>query len=64
MNELADANFLGTKIKSQLLLKKSSYGWGGTVIRNKQQVFSTHACYSITFHMRPETVTQVRYDEH
>ena len=64
MNELADANFLGTKIKSHLLLKKSSCRWGGTVIRNKQQVFSAHACYSITFHMRPETVTQVRYDEH
>ena len=64
MNELTDANFLGSKIKRHLLLKKISYGWGGTVIRNKQQVFSAHACYSIMFHMRPETVTQVRYDEH
>ena len=64
MNELTDANTLGSKIKRHLLLKKSSYGWGGIVIRNKQQVFSAHACYSIMFHMRPETVTQMRYDEH
>ena len=39
MNELTDANFLGSKIKRHLLLKKSSYWWGRTVIRNKQQVF-------------------------
>ena len=35
-----------------------------TVIRNKQQVFLELTCCSITFHIRPETVTRVRYDEH
>ena len=64
MNELTDANILGSKIKRNLLLKKISYWWGRTVIRNKRQVFLAHTYYSITFHMRPETVTRVRYDEH
>ena len=31
--------FLVSKIKRHLLLKKSSYGRGSTIIRNKQQVF-------------------------
>ena len=43
---------------------KSSYGRGSTVIRNKQQVFLALTCCSITFHIRPETVTRVRYGEH